>query len=359
MRVTTDYTEALALLDKAGAAAMNHNLTPYLSRLHHLRGNLCFPLGRADDCRNEHLLALKFAKQCQSAEDEAQALGGLGDAEYARGRMKTAHDHFSRCIDLARKHGFGRIEVAHLGQRGFTRLYSGDWQGAKAEGLAAVEAATRVGDRRVEMNAIGCVLHAAFDLGEYDLLEAGAEQQLTLAQTLGARTWEPFALVWKAIVLGAKGRQPDARELLMQATSISREVARAFNAGRIFGALAWVMASDSAVREGALDEGETALHGGSISHNHFWFYRFAMDALLAVDDWARVERYAAALEDYTRDEPLEWTDFFIARGRALAAFGRGRHDETTMNELQRLHDKAKNLGLKVAIQALDEALAST
>ena len=63
--------------------------------------------------------------------------------------MITAHDHFNRCIHLARRHGFGRIEVAHLAQRGFTRLYSGDWRGAKAEGRAAVEAATRVGDRRV------------------------------------------------------------------------------------------------------------------------------------------------------------------------------------------------------------------
>ncbi len=359
MRVTTDYEAALALLEKAEIAATNHHLTPNLARLHHLRGNLCFPLGRAEDCRSEHLLALKFAEQCHSAEDQAQALGGLGDAEYARGRMITAHGYYSRCIELSRKHGFGRIEVAHIGQRGFTRLYSGDWRGAKAEGVAAVEAATRVGDRRVEMNARGCVLHSAFDLGEYDLLEAYAERQLALAQTLGARTWEPFALVWKSIVLGAKGRQSEARELLMQAASMTREVGRAFNAGRVFGALAWVMASDAEIREAALDEGEAALRKGSISHNHFWFYRFAMDALLTAKDWARVERYAAALEDFTRDEPLGWTDFYIARGRALAAFGRGGRDQSTMDELRRLRDEAERLGLKVAIQALEKALAST
>ena len=65
------------------------------------------------------------------------------------------------------------------------------------------------------------------------------------------------------------------------------------------------------------------------------------------------------VEDYTRDEPLGWTDFYIARGRALAAFGRGKRDESTMKELQRLHDEAKFLQLKVAIKALEEALAST
>ena len=116
------------------------------------------------------------------------------------------------------------------------------------------------------------------------------------------------------------------------------------------------MANDDEFREAALDEAETALREGSISHNFFWFYRFAMDALLVVGDWPRVERYAAALEDCTRDEPLGWTDFFVARGRALAAFGRGRRDDATMKELQRLHGEAKSLGLRVPMQALNEAL---
>jgi class 3 adenylate cyclase/tetratricopeptide (TPR) repeat protein len=359
MRVTTNYDEALALLEKAEPVAMNHHLTSRLTQLHHLRGNLYFSLGRTEDCRNEHLLALKFANQAQSAEGEARALGGLGDAEYARGRMITAQDYYTRCIDLAHEHGLGRTEVAHLGQRGYTRLYSGDWRGAKAEGLAAMDVATKVGDRRVEMNAAGCVCHSVFDLGEYNLLEAHAEQTLGIARTLGARAWEPPSLTWKAIVLQAKGRQSEAREFVMQAAAITREVGRAFNAGRIFGAVAWVMADDVDVREAALEEGEVALREGSVSHNYFWFYRFAIDALLGANDWERVERYAAALEDYTRDEPLRWPDFFIARGRVLAAFGRGKRDDATMQKLQHLRDEAERVGLKVALLTLEAALSAT
>jgi hypothetical protein len=273
--------------------------------------------------------------------------------------MRTAHDYYTRCIDLAREHGLGRIEVAHLGQRGYTRLYSGDWRGAKAEGLAAMDVATKVGDRRVEMNATGCVCHSVFDLGEYDLLEAHAEKQLVRTRTLGARAWEAQPLTWKAIVLQAKGCRSEARELLMQATSITRQVGRTFTAGYSFGASAWVMADDSAVREAALDEGEAALREGSVSHNYFWFYRYAIDALLSVNDWEGFERYAAALEDYTRDEPLGWTDFFIARGRALAAFGRGKRDDATVTEIQRLRDEAKRVGLGPALPALEEALSAT
>ncbi len=68
---------------------------------------------------------------------------------------------------------------------------------------------------------------------------------------------------------------------------------------------------------------EQLLHDGSLGHNHFWFYRDAMDAALNDSDWDSVERYAAALENYTSAEPLPWTTFFITKGRALAKFGRG------------------------------------
>ena len=355
MRVMTDYDAALVLLEKAETAATKNLLTPRLTQLHHLRGNLYFPLGRTEDCRNEHLLALKFAKQYQSEEGEARALGGLGDAEYARGRMITAHDYYTRCIDLANEHGFGRIEVAHLGQRCHTRMYSGDWRGAKTEGLKALDVAMKVGDRRVEMNVrMGlCVLD--FEMGEFELLDTHADQLLDLVRTLGARAWESPVLMWKGIALRANGHRSEARELLAQAAASVREVGRAFHAGRIFGALAWVMADDVEARQAALHEGEAALNEGSVSHNYFWFYRFAIDALLSVNDWDKVERYASALENYTREEPLGWCDFFITRGRALAACGRGQRDSETAREIQRLRDEADRFGLGSALPALKDA----
>jgi class 3 adenylate cyclase/tetratricopeptide (TPR) repeat protein len=358
LRVTTDYDEALALLDEAKRVATDNSLTSRLTQLHHLRGNLCFSLGRTEECRNEHLLALDFARQCQSAEGEARAYGGLGDAEYARGRHRTALEHYTRCIDLSREHGFGRAEVAHVGQRGWSRVYSGDWQGAKEEVTAILEFASKVADRRAEMNARLCLCEIGFDLGDYDLIEANVERVLELARLLGARTWEPPALIWKAMLLKNKGRLREAHESLVQAAEITRKMGRAFNAGRVFGALVWLMAEDADVRKAALDEGEAALKKSSLSHNYFNFYRFAMDASLLIGDWEAVEGYAAALEEYTRNEPLWPTDFFIARGRALAKFGRGARDDETCEELKRLHDEAARIGLGSALPALDEALAA-
>ena len=84
----------------------------------------------------------------------------------------------------------------------------------------------------------------------------------------------------------------------------------------------------------------------------------AMDACLRSSDWDEVERYAAAFEDYTRSEPLPQSDFFIAYGRALVAHGRGGRDDATMQELKRLRDEAERIGLKPALPALEEAIAT-
>ena len=61
-------------------------------------------------------------------------------------------------------------------------------------------------------------------------------------------------------------------------------------------------------------------------------------------------------------EPLiifvcSWSDFFIARARALATVGRGKRDEATLDELRRVRDEGERMGLKTSLPALEEALA--
>jgi hypothetical protein len=107
-----------------------------------------------------------------------------------------------------------------------------------------------------------------------------------------------------------------------------------------------------------LDEGEKILQAGAVSHNHFYFYAEGMEACLESQQWEEVERYATALEEFTRAEPLPWCDFFIARGRTLAAYGRGRRDDSTIQGLRGLRDRAERIGLRIALPALDSALTA-
>ncbi len=115
-------------------------------------------------------------------------------------------------------------------------------------------------------------------------------------------------------------------------------------------------AKDSRQCHKALAEAEAILDAGSVGHNYLNFYEDAMQACLQIEAWDEVDRYAQALQDYTRSEPLPRSDYFIARGRALAAHGRGDRDPATLAELQSLSMEAVKNGLNMSLRALAKAL---
>jgi hypothetical protein len=119
--------------------------------------------------------------------------------------------------------------------------------------------------------------------------------------------------------------------------------------------LAAVAAYDARERAAALAEGEQALASGAVSHNFVFFNRYAIEACLAAQDWACVERYAIALERSMAREPLPMTDFLVARARAIVAAARGRRDETV---LRRLLEEANRVGWRAVVPSLETALAS-
>ena len=356
MRVKTDYQAALEFLDKAEPVAVGHGLTRHLSRLHHLRGNLCFPLGRIEACREGHRLALEYAREAGSLEDEARALGGLGDAEYARGRMRSAHQSLELCVELCRRNGLGRIEVANRSQMANCLAFLGSADSHLEFSVEATEAAAKVGHHRAEMNAIAGICNAFLDLGDPQRASVHAERGLDLAKELRARAWEAVWLTYSGMALHLRGDRGRAQALIQQA--LENEAALPFTGGWVWGALSMVT-DDPQVRAHALREGERSLRKGMIGSNYLTFYRFAIEASLHCAAWEELVRYAQALEDFTCPEPLPRSDFFIARGRALAAFGRGDRDDAITQELQRLRDEAERVGLKVAIPALEEAISLT
>ena len=124
------------------------------------------------------------------------------------------------------------------------------------------------------------------------------------------------------MVARAEASSAEGIDLLHRALAISRETGLSFMGPWILGDLA-VTSEDPMERHAALTEGEEILRKGAVGHNHLWFFRYAIDASLNSQDWDGAERYSAALEDYTRPEPLPWANFFVRYGRALAAHGRG------------------------------------
>ncbi len=355
LRVSDQHKSALTELEAAEPVARAHGLIHELSSIHHLRGNLFFPLGNIDGCLKEHEQALDYARRAGWKEGEARALGGLGDGHYLRGRMATAHDHFARCVALCQANGFGRIEVANRHMIGWSGLYLGPLADAELEGVAAAEMASRVSHHRAEMIGRLLVILVRTEAGRLTEVRRELDRAHGLAGRLGARNFEAMASIYSARLLALEGHRAEAMAEAKKAMEISRVAGIAFQGPMILGTIA-LLTEDPAICRDALAEAEALLAGGAVGHNYFWFYRDAIDVALTQEDWALAERYAAALEAYTASEPIVWADLIIARGRALAALGRGRSDRNLAMEIERLKTEASRLGWQQTIPALDHAL---
>ena len=355
MRIVDRIDDALALLDKAQPVAETHRLLETLMRLHHLRGNLFFAGGNVDGCKNEHQQSLAYAREVGSAEGEARGLGGLGDAAYASGRMRTAHDELTRCVEICRQHGLGRVEVANSAQICHTKIYLMRFRDVVELALATIEAAGLVGHARAELNSQSACYLALIEQSEWHRARQHIDRTQAIVDHLGALRFRGGALAFLGRVLKAEGSNAEALACAREAVQSARETRMSH--ARLLGCLARVT-DDRAEQDSALAEAENVIAGGCVGHNQLYFYRDAIEVSLQREDWDEVERYAQALADFVKSEPLPWSDFFIARGRALAAIGRGRRDEATIDELKRLRDEAERIGLKVALPALKEALTS-
>jgi class 3 adenylate cyclase/tetratricopeptide (TPR) repeat protein len=343
-RITDDISGALTDIGRAKALAVRASVLREAAQAHLLHGNVLFPRGDLEGCLREHRQGFELARRAGSAELEAAALGGLGDAEYARGRMLSARDHFGNCIELSQRHGFGRIEVANLPMFALTRFFAGETRAALEDALTAINLAAKVGHRRAQAIAHHAAYSARHSLGEFTAARANADAALELARELKARRFEAEALAFRAELDRLAGYHLDAQAGISEALAISAETGMSYF-GPIYYGIQALIEKDEARRRAALSAGEALLSGHSLSHNHLIFRRDAIEASMSLKDWDAVERHAAALEQFAQMEPLPWTAFLAARARAFASFGRGRRDTELVQELDRLRLEGQELGI--------------
>ena len=317
-----------------------------------MRGNLFFPLGRIDECDREHQAALRYAKLASSPVSEAQALSGLADAAYARGRMATAFRHFRDCVDLSGRQGFGRIEVANRPMVGFARHYMVELEEALGDADAAIEAAVKVGHFRAELLAHILAFFVRLDTADYSGLEPHLERAQALVEDLGAARFEAQILFGRGIMESAQGHRQRALETARAAVEVCRQTGFGFSGPRCLALLA-SLTDDPAERQAAIMEGERELAAGAVGHNHLFFYRIAMESALHHREWHEVHRHAASLEAFTAQEPLPWADFLIARAHALTAVGQDGKTAGNMAEIERLSAQATAWGLRSALPGLE------
>jgi tetratricopeptide (TPR) repeat protein len=356
-RVVDDIEGALRDLERAETVAVDHGLKQEESQIRFLRANLAFPRGDIETSLREHGRSLTLAREAAVPECEADALGGLGDAEYLRGRMISAHRNFRDCIVLAQRHGLGRIVAANRPMAAFTRWFAGETKEALDEALEAIDAAKRVGHKRAEMVAHHAAYFCLHALQQFELAVEHATRSLLLAQQLHAPRFEAEALAFYADLSRLLGNPADARSAIDQALSIGRKTGMAYT-GPIMLGIAARIAEERTLKYELLAEADALLAAGAVSHNHLLFPKDAVDGCLEMGDQECARRYATQLEAYTREEPLPLTTFFIARGRALATIDDNTPCPTLIAEMRRLLAEGERLGHLIALPALRSALAN-
>lgn len=355
MRIMDRLDDTLPLIAEAVALAEGTQQFGNLSRLHYLKGSICFPRGDFQGCLAAHTTALDFAGRAGSPELEAKALSGLGDAYYAQGRMFLAHEVFERCLDLCTRHALVAVEAANRFMLGTVKIYMNQTEAALSEAQRSIRLAQDVGLLRPEIVSrltAGWILQS---MGRPAEALAEVDRGVAAARELGAKRFEPFLRETAVRAHLSEGRHDEAAAIAEEVVALTRQL----DAMRFIGP--WVLATAALAQDrdaaaaALLDEGEALLAGGCVGHNYFRFYAYGIVGSLDRGDLARVDRYCAALSDYTAMEATPWSDFYMALGKAGADLTRGRDDARA--RLQALSHEAAQASLIAPKRHIDGLLA--
>jgi len=359
LNIQDNYQQALIILDRAEAVARSEGLPHQLAKIHYLRGSILFPMGHIDGCLKEHALALSYARKAKSSHYEAYALSGLGHASYQSGQMITAHARFDQCIELSHQQKLSRLNVTNYSVRSMTHFYQNHTMEARQDIEFAIDMAVKVGNLHGEMAAQLIYSNMLCYWGEREASQHQIEKGLALACKLGSRRYESTCLGQLATLLGMNGFSAEAEKQFSRAYELSEESHRI--GPSLLGPWA-ITTLDEDRRVWALKEGERLLGMGGVSHNQLIFFQCAIEVALRQKQYSEVERYIAALEQYTSQEPLPWSDLIIERGRVLAAYGQGEVSDELRSTLQQIHDQVVKAGQMMILppltHALNEVLAS-
>ena len=355
-RLLGDTDGGVSALDQAEAVGSGAD-DRQQAQMHFYRATFHFASGEIDECLTEHQAALHSAEAIQDPEWRASAHGGLGDAYYARGQMGSALENIRRCIDLAERNGFGRIAIGHQVIVGNVLRYQNQLGDALATVTTAAEMARQIENRRAEMYALMLQGEFLMEGNDHRSAEVPLTASIAIAEGMGNERFASYPMHHLARARFGQGDRVAALQLLDDAIEISRRTGIAFLGPRILGLMA-IVSDDPLRRKDALAEGEEVLAGDHcIAHNHFWFYRDAIDSALADRAWDAAERYAGALDAYTENERIPWADLHIKRGRLLATLGRDPGNAQVRDDLQALRDVANTAGQMAVAAEIAEKLA--
>jgi predicted ATPase len=350
-----DSSDAQDNLEQAYSIAKDYGKASLLSQIYYLKGNYLFPSGKVDECLDLQQQAFDYALKAQDTEMQARSLGGLGDAAYAQGKMQSAYDYFSRCLQLCDQHDLKTVSAANYFMLGTVSIYHNKTEEALAVTEKSIMMAELVGHKRAE---IVSRLTASWILLDWLRVYEANEHidiALRLAEEIGAKRFVPFLLEAKARYYLSINKFDDG----LAAIDDAREKVEFLNAESFIGP--WVLstralfASDWSQAKAILDEGSALLEKGCVGHNYYQFYRTAIDVCLKYKKLEALKQYLDKFQNYLGKEPVPWANYFISRAEFLADSINKKTDSAIADSLLANATESKLLS---SISSIDDALSN-
>ncbi len=168
--------------------------------------------------------ALNAAKTLQRRKAMGRHLIALGDSFIDLSEASNAIDCYDQALDLARDIADHRGEADALSGLGMANYLSGRFTQAREFHLSALEIGRSIKDQRAEAIALGNLALTHYAKGEPEKATALFDQQLIIARETGDRRNESVALGGLGMVHNALGNAGGAISLLNLQLTISRDI---------------------------------------------------------------------------------------------------------------------------------------
>ena len=229
-------------------------------------------LGRHEEAHRRLTAALEDLPDGASGEASALLLELAIDAFY-RGEYESMAAFGERAVDAAAQLGIRSVSAGATGLLALGQVLSGAVAEAEASCARGAELVDAMPDEEVSRSrrATNNLAPAELYLGRYEQAEAHAERALAVAQATGQGQFLP-TIFWTGVIRTARGRLPEAAELLDTAVEIARLSGHAQGLAWNFGgrSLVATAAGDVETALATAEEGAEALRGMIKSFPSVW-----------------------------------------------------------------------------------------
>ena len=306
LRILDRYDEALEALERAETVLAGHERPELLARVWSLRGNIRFPRGEIEECLVAHERRLpgrgrparRWMRRGLLAASAMRCFSAAG----CGARATISRSAWWRRASMGRSGLRSRMRRCSRSRARSAARCGRGLEDCRDRGRGCALRRPALGGARAAIEAM--ISHVPRRLRAH---AAGLRPRARARAALGARRFEAELMALQGHAIGELGGVADAQVLLQRASSLALEVARTYCGPWCLGVQALHTPNVERARE-LLAQGEALLAAGCVSHNHLEFRRVAIEFGLRHGDMREVRRHAAALRDYTKDEPLAWSD---------------------------------------------------